>query len=98
LGRLREIAAIGEPASCGDKQHPRPIPKFRLFPSNDTPRCNLIEHRWDIAGAIDDDNVRSEAGVMEYCEDACSGWKSPGREQLRQMLVAVFRAMSSACH
>jgi hypothetical protein len=35
-----------------------------------------------------------EAGVNAYFENAWSGWENPGATALREMMVAVFTAMS----
>jgi len=37
-----------------------------------------------------------KAGVSAYYEEAIWGWDNPGREELEQMMRAIFLAMSSA--
>jgi hypothetical protein len=35
------------------------------------------------------------AGVMAYYDNAFEGWESPGGASLREMMVAIFRAMAA---
>jgi hypothetical protein len=49
-------------------------------------------------GCSPEDDVAPEmvdVGVQTYYENAIWGWDNPGNKELREMVVAIYKAMSS---